>query len=271
MQVFFIEQLLKNSFFDKFLKKINIQGDKITLNYNVKKMKLKRKTKLIKKLVGILEENTCNTVILSKDLKQDLEFKKLLQSCDITIINGRYLHKVLIEKIINRLILQNKFEKNKIKFAIAVNDKNAWNTRLIKNLAVQFKNTNIVTNNINSFKKVEHELFEEDGIMITVTNNKKKSLARADVILNLDFPEEFLNKYRIFDYSIIINLEENVRIYKKRFCGQIINDYEIKLKPETEISKMLEREQYKNYELKELAECYIMNNPKDIKNIIICK
>ena len=67
------------------------------------------------------------------------------------------------------------------------------------------------------FKKLEKEIFEKDGIMVTVTNNKKKSLAKSNVILNYDFPTELINKYKIYDEAIILNVKQNVSISSKRF------------------------------------------------------
>lgn len=63
--------------------------------------------------------------------------------------------------------------------------------------------------------------------MITVANNKRKSLAKAKIILNVDFPTELVNKYNIYEEAIIINLRGNVKINSKRFNGININDYEI--------------------------------------------
>ena len=62
--------------------------------------------------------------------------------------------------------------------------------------------------------------------MITVTNNKKKSLMRSKIILNVDFKTNEINKYNIPDDSIIVNFKGDVDINKKRFNGLNINDYE---------------------------------------------
>ena len=102
----------------------------------------------------------------------------------------------------------------------------------IKVLIKQYKKVNIVTNHIGKFKKIEEQVLSKDGIMITVTNNKKKSIIKSKLILNVDFPEELINKYKIYDEAIIINIKQNVRIKSKRFNGICINDYEIKFKKE---------------------------------------
>ena len=63
--------------------------------------------------------------------------------------------------------------------------------------------------------------------MITITNNRRKSLLKANLILNVDFPKEVFNKFAIFDNAIIINLEGDMKIKKKRFNGKVINDISI--------------------------------------------
>ena len=70
-------------------------------------------------------------------------------------------------------------------------------------------------------------LGDEYGVMMTLNNNKKKSLTKTDIILNFDFPQELINKYRIAEKAIIINFKGNVKIKQKRFEGKIFNDYDI--------------------------------------------
>ena len=168
------------------------------------------------------------------------------------------------------IVSTNKIEVKDTNIAVTVNEKNSWIESIIENLSQEFKSVNIVTNNIKLFKKLEETLFEEKGMAITVTNNKRKSLLKADIILNIDFPEEVLNKYIIYDNSIIITLEEKVKIHKKRFNGKIISDYSICLEPNSQIFNNLNKYKYKNFDIKDLTECYIINAPDEIDNIIIC-
>lgn len=97
----------------------------------------------------------------------------------------------------------------------------------IKNIVKKYKNTTIVTRHIARFKRLQDEMYKQEGIVIAVTNNKRKSLAKTNVILNFDFPEELLNKFSIFEEANIINFSNKVKIYKKRFNGINIYDYDI--------------------------------------------
>ena len=65
--------------------------------------------------------------------------------------------------------------------------------------------------------------------MITISNNKRKSLAKTKIILNIDFPEDLINKYNINNKAIIINVENEVKINSKIFNGININFYNIKI------------------------------------------
>lgn len=267
MQVFFISQNLKYSVFKYFFKRIEIKKDKLILNCNIDKMKLKKKIKIVKKISKILNKNNSNTVIISSKLKKDIFFTDLLYSEQLNIITGKKMFKTLIEKILEKTILEHNIKKEETEIALAANSKNEWVCNLIINLSKKFKSVKIVSNNIKYFKEIEEKLFENEGIIVTVTNNKRKAMLKSNIILNIDFSEEQLNKYNIYENSIIISVEDNIKIHKKRFSGIIINDYNIKLRKEGDIFKDLTKDEYKEFSLKDLAECYITGKPEEIKNI----
>lgn len=268
MQVFLVEEAKKVSLFKKIFKPIEIKEDKVILNCKCKNIKFKKKIKIVKNIKKKL--NLISKIILSKELKQEKELVDLFYSNGFDIVNGKILFKVLIDKIIDYICRKNNIKMQESQISITVNDVNNLNTHLIENLSEKFKILNIVTNHMNYFKKVEEKLWTEKGIIITVTSNKKKALSKANIILNVDFPEEMLNKYFIYDNSILINMEEKVKIKKKRFNGKIINEYKISFKKDSNIADILQNDEYKNFDLNDLAEIYIINNPNEIEDIIIC-
>ena len=104
--------------------------------------------------------------------------------------------------------------------------------------------------------------------MITITNNKRKSLLKSEIILNFDFVQEVLNEYNIYENAIIINIEGDIKILKKRFNGINVNNYEIKSIISNDLFSV---EKLKYFYLKDLAEAEIYrkdsfeNIKKDIK------
>lgn len=269
MQVFLIEENSKKNFLKSFFKIIEIEDDKIILNYEIEKMSFRKKVKTIEKIQKFLDLSLSNKVILSNNLKKDKDFVNLLYSKEIDIICGKVLFKNLVNSLLEKLGKENNLEEQEIQLGITVNNINEWIIEKIEELSKKFKMITVVTNHINKFKSVQQKLFDEQGIVIAVTSNKKKALAKSDIILNVDFPEELINKYFLYDNAILINLEEKINIKRKRFTGKIINDYKIRLKAGSKIDLNLKQEKYKNFDLKDLAEIYIMNEPKEIENIII--
>ena len=265
MQVFLIKELDKSKLFGQIM----IKEDKILIKKKVNKMNLPKKIKLIKKINKVLKVNNSNKVIISKELKKEEEFINLLYSNGIDIIQGKYLFKAIIEEFLENICIKNNLKKQDVSIGITVNDVNEWVVNLIEKLSTKFKMINVVTKKANYFKNIQKRLYDENGIIITITNNKKKALSKADIVLNIDFPEEIINKYNIKDDGIIINLEEKVKIKKKRFNGKIINDYEIKIKENTDMYNVLLNQEYKDFDIKDLVEIYTINNPEETENIII--
>lgn len=126
-------------------------------------------------------------------------------------------------------------EKRKWNFgevSLLINDFKNINTENIIYIAKNIKRLNIVTNHIEKYKKVEEYLYNEFGIILNVSNNKKTSLAKAEIIVNIDFPKENLNKYRIYDKAIIFNISDIINVESKRFNGTNINYYKIAMPKE---------------------------------------
>ena len=70
-------------------------------------------------------------------------------------------------------------------------------------------------------------MYNELGIVLNISNNKKSSLLKSEIIINLDFPQELINQYNIYNKAIIINILEKISIHKKKFNGVNINYFRI--------------------------------------------
>lgn len=258
MQVFLLEENNKKNKIKALFRKIELKDDKVLINY-----------KLNGKIIKELNKLNIKNIILSKEIKKEKEFINLLYSNNFNIINGRNLFKKIIYILIEEKIKKQNLKMQEKQISIMTNKLDTYNKNLIKSLSKKFKTLNVVTNNISYFVALKEQLWEEEGIVIILTNNKKKALSKSDIIINIDFPEELVNIYNIYNEAILINLEEEIKIKKKRFTGQIINDYKIRAKEGSKLSEFLNNEEYKKYAAKDLAEVYIANNPEELQNIII--
>lgn len=242
--MFYIEKNDKPTWIEKIIPIIKVENNTIKLPYkeNINQNKIE---KLAQKTKKVLEKNsTSKKVVVSKEIQKENLYINYLNTYGLKIQDGRWLFEILITDIIEYIINKKNLETSKLKISMLINDITDFEIENIKLLAKKYKNLNIVTNHIEKIKKIEEELLEKEGIMITITNNRKKSLVKSDIIYNVDFPEEILNKYVITDDAIIINLRGKMKIKKKRFNGIIINNYEINLRDDKKNEKMISKKYY---------------------------
>lgn len=220
MKTLFIEKMDKPFM---IIQKIKIEQDNCKICLNLEK------EKNIKRIIKKLIKNKTVNVVLSKDLQGNKNLKNALIDNNINIFDGRWLEKYLAIQILDYVIMQKNFKKEETDIAITLNQITDIGIEIIKVLAKQYKRLTVVTNHIDKLQKIEKEIYNEEGIIIVLSNNRKKSLSKEQFILNMDFNKDVLNKYRINENAIIINLEGDIKINNKRFNGININDYEIEI------------------------------------------
>ena len=243
-----------------WLEKLNIvklQGNRIILpikeKYNLKEKKIKTEQELYKKTKKIIDKANSKKVILSKKVQNLKTYVNNIQSLELDIVNGKWLFFMVIPEVLEYIIQKEKIKKQDTDIHILINDVNDNTIKLIKIVSKTYKNVYIVTKHIEKFKRIEEQILEENGTIIMIMNNKKKSLAKAKIIVNIDFPQELINQYIIYEQAIIVDCYGNITINKKRFNGLIIQNYDIDIKDKNKY--YLENEKYFTKELYE-AEFY---------------
>ena len=230
----------------------------------------KRKTKKMIKKINYKFNNTTNkfNAVLSKELYKNEEFKNTLIEENITILDGKWLYRYLIIDILNYIAEKKNTSLPNLEVTILLNNAQDIDLYNVNILANNIRKLKIVTNNIEKFKNIENKLYDEKGIAIEISNNKKKSLQKSNIIINMDFKEELINKYNINRSAIIINLNEKINIKSKLFSGININNYLIELNEN--YKKNIEKyKQFQNFNINTIYEGYIYR--KDSINNIMKK
>lgn len=217
--------------------------------------KIKDGIKVANKVLKELKYYNIKNIVIEKKL-QDKNFRNKLYEENVNILDGRWLFNYLLIDILEYIVKAKQEDLESQEVSILVNDLNEINLSNIYELALKVKRINIITNDINKLKNIESKLYEEKGIMITVANNKRKSLAKAKIILNIDFPEELINKYNINKKSIIVNFEEKIKINAKNFSGININYYDVEVN-EAIMKKYIQNEIYASFDKNILYESNI--------------
>lgn len=229
------------------IKKIKIEGNRCIIYSRLKNEKETRDVanKIMKKGV----EN----IILPKTLYNNESFIKWLKSNQINIVDGMWLEKYLVFEMLEFIIENKKIKKEETNIAFTVNEITDLAIETIKTLCNQYKRVTIVTRHMEKLRKIEKELYDNDGISIIISNNQKKSLAKSQIVINFDFNNEIINKYKINENAVILNLERNIQILNKRFNGINIIDYEIKYEDEN----IEESEFVHEYKIRDIYEAKI--------------
>lgn len=210
--------------FRKKIKVIKKEEDTYLYVYINEKFNSKKLRKIGQRINKKIYEEGIKTIVLSDDINPIKEIREEL--INNNVLDGRWLFNYLILDTIEYVLDKKKKKVEESEISILVNETADVNIQNIQQIARVVKNLNIVTNNIDVFKQIEDKLYNDLGIAIRVTNNKRKSLIKSDVIINLDFNDETIAKYTLPPNGIVININRKVAL-KKRFNGINISSYKI--------------------------------------------
>ena len=252
----------KNNFpkiFNKIFFKVsinNFEKNKIELLVNKNKINFKR----LNKIKNIAKEKQINKIVVSKKIKFENEYP------EIDTFTGKFLMKNIIIYILKYIYETQKKDIRCENLHILIdNDKQ---NEIIFDLAKEFKCISIVTDNIKKLKRLSKKLDDYNDIIYSISNNYKKSLKTADVIVNFDYDSKFFSKFNINRNSIIINLNENSLKLKNSYQGMIIENIDINYKKIVhnildinDFDKNIFYESYMyNFKYHEIKDEYIKNN-----------
>ena len=198
----------------------------------------------IKKIVRSIKEQNVKIILLSNYLNNINNLREEIINNKLFLIDGKLLFKALLNEILTYICKTGDKDINQLRVTFLTNNAEDINKQIIIELAKKVKNTNIVTNKQQDFKKVEEYLLGEMGIIIELSHNINKN---SDIIINFDFNQEELNKYKIPYNCIIINIKEDIQIKLKKFNGIIINNYIINIPNKYKIEGFEDNSIYESY------------------------
>lgn len=264
----YVQETDKPSKIKKFFNYIQVQDNHIILPIQEEKIDIKKAEILANRTIKILNKNNTKKIVLSKTMKKQEKYINFLISKKIEIVDSKWLFEVLSYEVIEYILNKRKQKKEFSEITVLINENTFMEIDIIKLFAKSFKRVNIVSKEIEKFKKLEEQL-QEQGIIITVSNNKRTSLKKAEIILNIDFSKETINKYNIYENAVIINIQGNVKIDKKRFNGVVINDYDV-LYQNSEIESGIKSNYLEKFDKKDIyeAQFYKTQNFDNVRKII---
>lgn len=184
----------------------------------------KQLKKCIPKVKKLMKKYQVSTLVLSEKLRNSEEFLEEFQKDrkiekQVHILNGKEIMPYLIQEIIE-YILQKKGKTTALEdLYILVKKEDISYKENIAFLSQYFKTINIITPCLKGYQKLANQLEEKYHVMLTVTNNKKKSMRKAKWIVNFDMQTEEIKKYTIYKTATIIYLENSGLYETNTFDG----------------------------------------------------
>ena len=182
-----------------------------------------------RKLEKIFNVDVTKNVCACDTLIENKKFLNLIEEKNLQLMDGRWLFKYLICEISEYICRKLDLKPESQEISLLVDEPNSLIFDTIKNLSSNFKNINIVTNKIRKFDRISEEIYEENGLVLNVTNNFKKACLNSKIVFNVDFDEKSFGKITFLSTSVIINLEKNIEVKQSNFIGKNIDFYSVNL------------------------------------------
>ena len=181
----------------------------------------KKMEKCMKKVKKIMQLYNIESLVVEEKLKQNEKFKQIIkaETKRVHILDGRGIMPYLIRETLEYILTKQGTQTELEDLYICIKENKILHVENIMYLIKYFKTVNIVTPNIREFQKLANKIEEKENIIVTVTNNKKKSLKKAKIIVNFDFLENEINKYVIYREAILLTIDEKGFYESNTFNG----------------------------------------------------
>lgn len=230
--------------------------------------------KMINKVSKIIKKLEIDNIVFSNELIYTEFSCRVIDNLDKeTVCDGRKLMIYMQYNILIYILNIQNIDISNADVYFLIKKDNDLNLQFLSKFIENCKTVNIVTNDIARFKEVQERIYENENILIGISNNKSKALKRARYILNINMDENDIKKYKINRDAIIINLKNMVYYNNPGFNGININYMQIFL-PDEYIEQFECINNQNEFDLTRLYEVYLMqklNIEKRKLNVLKCE
>ncbi len=165
--------------------------------------------KMLAKVCKTAQQLKLKNIALADKLKNNSLIQEKLLKCDFIFLDGTKIYKFLTYEIVNKIAYIQNLRMQSMEITFLTNNNSDVNLENIKLLAQRCKIINILTEKVELFSSLEKQLYEENGIIINVSSNKRKTCMYSDIILNVDFDNKILEKCKLREKTIIVQFTKS--------------------------------------------------------------
>ena len=168
--------------------------------------------KILSKLKILANIRCWKNVCVSENLQENADLINFLEDNFLRKMDGKWLWKHMMDQAVDYVAdMKNEFLGNQ-EISILCNELDEIISEKIKEISVKVKVCNILTNRAKQFQKLEEEIYLTNGIVLNVSNNYKKVLAKSNLVINFDFDKEDLEKCVFAENVYLLNVQKQVKI-----------------------------------------------------------
>ncbi len=228
----FFNEIEVEKFEDNYIFRIPICEKNIAKKFHV----------IMEKLFSQMQKHKISTVIFSDKLSSESDtgivfrdefYREKLGQVDQKKKLMEYMPFQILEYILK--IQQRDIRQEDVYFLIKKDNRKDFS--FLDDFIQSCKTVNIITNDISRFQKIQQDLYEQEDILIGVSNNRSKSLRKARYVFNVNMDNKDLEKLRIHRDAIIIHMQKDGKYEENCFQGINVNQLLLTL-PDEYVEKM---------------------------------
>lgn len=206
------------------------------LNVPIKEEKEKKLEKSVRNFLNQIQKFKIDTIVFSdKIIKENPVFYQIVKeklNLNGNILDGRRLMRYMNFDIFEYILNLQKAHMEQEDIYFLIKKEQNLDLQFLSKFIENCKTVNIVTNDVDRFKKIQDNIYEKESILISVSNNKAKALKRAKYIFNVNMDKQDIEKYRINRDAIIVNFKNNIKYGGNTFSGINVNYFQIDMPDE---------------------------------------
>ncbi len=227
----------------------------------------KKMKRIVRDILRKVQKSKIDTIVFSEDCIYSefyFKMKDLFIENGANVLNGKKLMHYMNYEILEYILKLQQMTMQQIDVFFLIKRDSDLDLQFLSKFIENCKTVNIVTNDIERFRQVQDNIYQTENILISISNNKSKSLKRAKYILNVNMEKKELEKFNINRNAIIVNFRYSIKYDNPTFDGININYFQIHI-PDEYIEQLEQINESDEFDTTKLYEAILLKKLENTK------